>query len=146
MPDRRPWIAGDGASLIAEPTLVPDRDTEPAFAPGRSLAMGWHNLALAAALTALVFATGGPLHGHTAWAAIMPAQLMPAPNQDAGPDSQHDPEEGDSEDDDEEQGSSRSEDLQDGILRLPRTGDDEAVKVPPAERLPPSPSEKPKRE
>ena len=106
--------------------------------------MGWHNLALAAAL---VFATGGPVHGSSAAAAIMPVQLMPAPNQDAGPGSEHDPEEGDSEDDEDEQGSSsRQEDLQDGILRLPRTGDDEAVKVPPAEWLPPLPSEKPRRE
>jgi hypothetical protein len=108
--------------------------------------MGWHNLVLTAALTALMFATGGPVQGNTATAAIMPAQLLPAPNQDAGPGSEQEPEEGDSEDDEEEQGSSRSEDLQDGILRLPRTGDDEAVKVPPAELLPPTPQEKPRRE
>ena len=108
--------------------------------------MGWQNLVLAAALTALVFATGGPAQDRTAAAAIMPVQLMPTPNQeDAGPGAEQGPEEGDSEDDEAEQGSSRSEDLQDGILRLPRTGDDEAVKVPPAELLPPTPQEKPRR-
>lgn len=108
--------------------------------------MGWHNLALIAAVAALVLVARGPAPGPGATAAIMPAQLMPAPNQDAGPGSEHESQEGDSEDDEDEHGTSRSEDLQDGILRLPRTGDDEAVKVPPAERLPTTPQEKSRRE
>jgi hypothetical protein len=92
-------------------------------------------------LTALLTVARTPIPATHATAAIMPTQLLPTPNQE-------DPEsEGESEDDEEEeQGSSRGEDLKDGVLRPPRTGDDEAVKVPPAEKLPASPSEKPKRE
>lgn len=113
-------------------TAAPDR---------RSSRMGLERVLAVLVLATLIGAGRMPLHLNHATAAILPTQLLPGHNQTAEPD------EGDSEDDeDDEQGSSTSEDMQDGVLRPPRTGDDEAVKVPPAERLPPSPAEKPKRE
>lgn len=113
--------------------------------PGaRSTHMLWTRLSAIAALAIVALIGVAAWGGDPAQAGVVPTQLLPSPNHPP-PEADEEESEDADEDEEEEEGSSRGEDMKDGVLRPPRTGDDEAVKMPPAETLPPSPPATPRQ-